>query len=304
MNATRLKAYIYLLIVVVIWGVAPSVIKFALAEIPPFSFLTYRFFITVAALLPFYIVSKQKGLNIKTLPDILLASFLASTATLGLLFYGENLTTSLDASLISATSPIFAIVIGALLLHEHVTKREKIGIIITTLGTLLIAFQSYFEFGAPAVHSIYGNNLIFLSNLTFALSLFVSKNALRKGTSPFTLMFMMFVVGLVTIIPFAYFESGNFSFIFDALTLSWPVHASVVYMAFFSGAIAYYLYQKAQKTIETSEAAVFLYLQPLVTAPVGVLWLHEKITAPYIVGSVIIALGVFLAEWKKKRYNS
>jgi drug/metabolite transporter (DMT)-like permease len=72
-------------------------------------------------------------------------------------------------------------------------------------------------------------------------------------------------------------------------------------MAIFSGAIAYYLYQKAQKTIETSEAAIFLYLQPIVTAPASVIWLNENITPVYIVGSAIIAVGVILAEWKKKR---
>jgi drug/metabolite transporter (DMT)-like permease len=115
---------------------------------------------------------------------------------------------------------------------------------------------------------------------------------------------MMFLVGLITIIPFAYKEAGGYGFINQITTISIQTHAAVLYMAFLSGALAYYLYQRAMKTIETSEAAVFHYLQPLVTAPVGVLWLHEKLTVPFIVGSVVIALGVILAEMKRKRYNS
>jgi len=85
------------------------------------------------------------------------------------------------------------------------------------------------------------------------------------------------------------------------MNISLSAHLSVIFMALFSGALAYFLYQKAQKSIEASEASVFNYLPPIVTAPVATLWLHEKLTIPYIVGSVIIASGVFLAEWKKRQ---
>ncbi|PJA42810.1 EamA family transporter, partial [Candidatus Woesebacteria bacterium CG_4_9_14_3_um_filter_39_10] len=43
MNPHRLKAYILLLIVAVIWGIAGPVIKFTLGGFPPLLFLTYRF---------------------------------------------------------------------------------------------------------------------------------------------------------------------------------------------------------------------------------------------------------------------
>lgn len=301
MNSARFKAYTELLIVILIWGVAPSIIKFALAELPPFLFLFYRFLITVIVLTPLYFFSK-KGLKPSNFLDVVLSAFLASTVTLGLLFYGTNLTTSLDASLISATAPIAVIIAGLLFLHERITKRERFGILLTLIGTFVIAIQGVFETGTQTTGgSLLGNSVIFASNITFAASLFLSKSALRKGASPFTLMYIMFLIGLITITPLAYWEVGSFNFLPKITTLSLPTHLSVIYMAFFSGALAYFLYQKAQKTIETSEAAVFLYLQPLVTAPVGYFWLHEAITTPFIVGSVIIAIGVFLAEWKNTR---
>ena len=46
MNPKRLRSYIYLVIVAAIWGAAGPVIKFTLRELPPFTFLTYRFLIT------------------------------------------------------------------------------------------------------------------------------------------------------------------------------------------------------------------------------------------------------------------
>lgn len=304
MNSARARAYLQMLVVVVIWGIAPSVIKFALNELPPFLFLFYRFLITVIFFTPFYLMSGNKGLKPGNIISVILASFFASTATLGLLFYGTNLTTSLDSSLISATSPIIIILAGALFLKERITKSEKLGIFITIIGTFIIATQAFFEATGTAVtRSILGNVLIFASNLTFAASVFLSKSALRKGVSAFSLMYVMFLVGLITVIPLTIKEGAGSTgtFLQQILALPASAHLSVWYMAFLSGALAYYLYQKAQKTIETSEAAVFLYLQPLITAPVGVLWLHEKITLPFIAGSVVIAFGVILAEMKKKR---
>ncbi|NTV79075.1 MAG: EamA family transporter [Clostridiales bacterium] len=43
---------------------------------------------------------------------------------------------------------------------------------------------------------------------------------------------------------------------------------------------------------------------PIFAAPLAVIWLGEKITPVFIIGAIIIAVGVFIAEVKKKRYNS
>lgn len=303
MNPARIRAYFYLLIVVVIWGIAPPVTKFGLAEIPPFLFLTYRFIITTIVLLPFYLASKNKGLSLSLLPLVALIGFLGTTLNLGLLFYGTNISTSLDASLITATAPIFVALAGVWFLREHVTSREKVGIAITIFGTLIVAVQAFFEVGIGGTHSVLGNIIIFISNIAFAAYLLFSKEALRKNVSPFTIMFMMFLVGSIATLPLVFTEM-KVSEILPTLThASLGSHLAVIYMAFLSGALAYLLYQKAQKTIEASEAAVFTYLSPIVTAPVATLWLHEKLTLPYIIGSIVIAVGVILAEIKKRRYN-
>ena len=299
MNPRRLRAYFLLIIVVIIWGIAPSVIKFALGELPPFLFLTYRFFITTVFLLPFYIGSKDKGLKLSIFPLLIFVSILGSTLNLGFLFYGTNLTTSLDSSLISATSPILVILAGILFLHERETAREKLGVLITIIGTIIIALQSFFEMGTSVTHSVVGNVMILLSNVAFVAYLIFSKKALQKNVSPFSITFWMFLVGLITTFPLAVSESGTTNLLPKIASISLSAHLSVIYMALLSGALAYILYQKAQKTIEASEASVFNYLPPIITAPVATLWLHEKLTIPYIIGSIVIALGVFLAEYKK-----
>jgi drug/metabolite transporter (DMT)-like permease len=74
-------------------------------------------------------------------------------------------------------------------------------------------------------------------------------------------------------------------------------------MAVLSGTIAYILWHRAQKSIEIGEVGLFAYLYPIFGIPLAVVWLNEKITIPIIIGSAIVAVGVFLAEYKKKQYN-
>lgn len=303
MNPARLRAYIELLITVIIWGVAASVIKFGLSELSPFTFLAYRYFITTIVLLPFFILVKGKGQILRYLPMIILISLLGSTLNHALLFYGAKLSTSLDTSLITATAPILVIIAGAIFLKEHITHKEKVGIAVILLGTIAIILQSLLEGGPNAHSSLIGNILLFSCNIIFTGYLILSKKVLQNGISPFALTFMTFLVGFITTLPFSLRETGISNFLPHLLNLDLSIHLSVIYMSIFSGALAYWLYQKAQKTIEASEASVFQYLQPVVTAPVAIIWLGEKLTLPIVFGSVLIGLGVFLAEWKKKRYN-
>jgi drug/metabolite transporter (DMT)-like permease len=304
MNPARLRAYLELILVAAIWGVASAVIKFGLSELTPFVFLTYRFFLTILILLPFYLFSKQKSFGgIKNLPLILLISVLVTTLNLGLLFLGTNLTTALDQSILSASSPILVVLGGWLILREHITKREQLGILITILGTIIITIQ-------PLLHptgeqgNLLGNILIFGSNFAWVGYALLTKKALRQNISPFSLTFASFLVGFITCLPLAFLEIKSFNLIAPIVKITLSAHLAVLYMAALSGGLAYYLYTKAQKTIETSEASLFIYLQPIFTAPVAYFWLGEKFTLIFILGSIVIALGVTLAEIKKKRYNS
>ena len=75
-------------------------------------------------------------------------------------------------------------------------------------------------------------------------------------------------------------------------------------MAIISGTFAFWLSNKAQKSIEIGEQSLFSYLYPLFSLPLAVIWLGEKVTSMHIIGGVIIVIGVAIAEVKKKRYNT
>lgn len=304
MYTPRLKAYIMLLIVSVIWGIAGPVIKLTLKGLPPDIFLLYRFFISsIIAVVIFVFIGIKFPQEPKLIRNILVYGFFNSTATLGLLFWGTDKTSLLDMSLISLFGPILIILAGFIFLKEHITSKEKIGITIAFIGSVLLIIEPLFK-NQNGQSGLWGNLLILASLISSAYCGVMLKKLLRQGISPSFLANFTFLIGFLTLLPFVTVKYGLGETFLIIKNTPFPYHLGVIYMAIFSGTIAYSLYNLGQKTIELSEAALFAYLHPIFSATIAVTILGDKLTLPVIIGSIITYIGVFIAEIKKKRYNS
>lgn len=301
MTTHRIRAYVLLLIVAVVWGIAGPIIKFTLGAIEPLPFLTYRFGLSAAvAILAIIIDGAHIPRSKETFLRILLYGFLVSTVALGLLFSGLNKTTVLDMTLITAVGPLLIALAGVALLNEHVTKRERIGMGIAFSGSLITILSPLINDGIDLT-KLSGNFLIILYLLANTVSVIMMKKLVRKDIRPITLANYSFIVGFLTMMPITLLTYGGGNLIQSIKGLTLPYHLAIVYMALISGNLGYTLWARAQKTIEVGEAAVFAYLYPIFSAPLAVLWLKESITPTFIVGAALIASGVIIAEYKKQR---
>lgn len=306
MNPARLRAYFELLIVAVIWGVAGPVIKLTLKDLTPEVFLLYRFFLS--SVLGIFLLLKFKAgrpKNLKIFLTTTLYAFLNSTAALGFLFWGTNETSLLDMSLISLFGPILMMIFGFFFLKEHLTKRMKIGSLITFLGATAIALEPLFSQGGGSTffHQLFGNVLVFLSLICGATAGLLSKKLMREHVSPLFLANYSFLIGFITLTPVVLIINRPEVVVSMLTTADILDHVGVFYMAFLSGTLAYTLVNRAQRTIELSETAIFSYLYPIFSAILAVALLGEKIT-PVTIGACLVTFsGVFIAEFRKKRYN-
>lgn len=296
MKSARIHAYLMLLVVAVIWGVASPVIKYTLEGFSAPIFLAYRFGIsTILAIIIFSVNGIHLPKNWGTIMLIFLYGFLNSVVSLGFLFFGMEDTTVIEAGLITMIEPLLISTAGVYFLHEHVTKREKIGMAIAILGTALtIAGPLHFS----------GNILVLGYVISTLLTTLLLKKLLKKDVNPMTMTNISFIIGFICFGAFVLYNySSNYLI---HLIISTPIsyHIGVIYMAVISGTLAFWLFNKAQKSIEIGEQSLFAYLYPVFSLPLAVLWLGEKISPIHIIGGVIIVIGVVIAEVKKKRYNT
>ena len=293
----RTKSYIMLFVATVIWGVAGPVIKYTEGYIAPLIFLLYRLGIsTVVGIIALSLTHhhnwpKDTGQRFW----ILIYGFLTTTVALGLLFLGYEKTSALTASVLNALYPILVAIVGMLFLHERITRRENMGMGIALLGTALVTGLS------SSSTTLLGNLLIIAALLVGVGGAVMTKLLLRHPTNPASLTHLAFIIGFITLAPVVLYQYPVSTVISQITSAPWPAHLGVLYMALLSGTVAYTLWNMGQKTIEIGESALFSYLYPVITLPLSIFWLHEDITTPLIIGAVIIAVGVIIAETKKKK---
>lgn len=301
----RTRAHLMLLAVSAIWGIAPPVIKHSLKYFDTSVFLSYRFLITNILLIPLlFVIEPQTWTTLSRLTAkkwllLLFSGFLGSTIQLGFLFWGLDNTSAIEGSIINATAPILVAIGCFFFLREKITSREKLGIFVAFLGSALVVIEPIFtgRYSASRMH-FYGNTAVLLGTLAWAAYAVMSKKSLRGHVSPLLLTTAMFFIGGLTMPVVTFFLHSPYYLQQSFLTAPLSAHLGVWFMAFISGALAYFLYQQATKYVEVSEANIYTYLSPVFTLPLSIIFLKEPVGLWLILGSGIIIAGVFLSELK------
>lgn len=299
----RTRAYLLLLGTALIWGWASPVVKYSTNYIPPLIMLAYRFAISAFIALLFYPTYRRHlPKKLKDWIYTLIYGFLVSTVTLSLYFVGVKNSSSIVAAMGSVFQPVLASIGGIIFLREHVTHREKTGLTVALIGSLIITFEPLFANGlGQHLGTLLGNLLLIFSRFSDVAGALLSKTILRLKVSPLALTHISFITGFFTLLPLLFFFHPPAAISHSLLTAPFTAHLGVFYMALLSGTLAYTWFHAAEKTIEIGEASVSYYLHPLFAAPLSFFWLKEPLTPTFLFGCLIVSAGVVLAETKKSR---
>ncbi len=299
----RHTAYLYLLLVSIIWGAASPVVKNTLTWFDPWIFLTYRFGISAAIAIPYLWLTRAKiPKKSSSLGLVLLTGLISTPLSLWLFFEALSKTTALSGSLLTAVGPLLMILGGAIFFHDRVTHHERIGIAVTIVGALVAAVGPLILNGQPDTLGKFEGNMIMLAAVvTDLIGALLTKQAMERKINAAFLAQSQFILGFAIFLPIVLLQRSAGDIVSVITRAPLEAHLGVLFMAVFSGTIAYTLRNIAIKTVEISESALFIYLQPLWAAILAVLWLGEPITKSYILGGVIIAVGVLVAQQRRHR---
>jgi len=295
LHSKRAQAYALLLINTILWGFSAPIIKKALDYVTVNQFLFGRYLLASLIFLPIYFLTRKKSPSITTNNYKLLIplALLGTPLTLIPLYEGIKLTTSLEAAILAATTPILVIIGGQLFLREKISANEKIGIFVALLGTLVLTLEPVFSNGFSLTFSVLGNLLIIASNLIWAAFLLIVK---KVKADPGQISLVSYLVAIPVFLILLLLESP-ISNLQSQISNSYALFG-ILYMAIFGSVIAFWAYAKGQALIEASEASVFTYLQPLFTFPLAYFWLGESISQLGLFACLLIATGVYFSEYR------
>jgi len=298
MNRDRLLATAPLLAAVV-WGGMYVVSKWGFSEVPPLALAFLRIFLGavvlylgVRATTPARSFSRAEWRRFATLAVWL-------TVALSTQFVGTDLTNASQGSLLTVSTPVFMVVLGAAALGETLTAGKVVGTAVAALGTVVVLLGQY-DVHALAGGSPVGVGLLLVSAFSFAAFSAFGKplidrySALETATYATVLSVPLFGA----LVPVELFLRPA---AYRSVAVTLPVVGAVLYLGVVSTAVAWYCWYKGMEYADASSVAVYFFAQPVVGIALGVVLLGERAGISILGGGALLALGVFLVERSRRR---
>ena len=293
MNLMKLKGHGSMLGANVMWGLMSPMAKFVMVggAVTPLVVTDLRI---TGAMVLFWIASffqKPERVAPKDLLKLLGASLLAIVFNQGCFIFGVGLTSPVDASIITTSMPLLAMVLAAIYLKEPITGKKVLGIAVGAAGALLLILGSHqvSEAKAAGNHYIWGDLLVLLAQFSYALYFVLFKNFVNKY-SLITIMKWMFTYAFICALPFSYNDLLHTEW----KSLQGTEIGALVFIVVGSTFISYVLIVIGQKNLRPTVAGMYNYVQPLVASIVAVCWGMDTFNFVKIISVALIFGGVYL----------
>ena len=211
------------------------------------------------------------------------------TAAFALSNWGLARSTATNGALLIIVEPISILLLSPLLLDERVRRREAAGAALALLGVVLVVLD-----GVPGVTLTLaphwrGDLLLVLAGVAYGAYTLIGRNVLARH-GPLLVTTRSITWGAVLMIPLVVVEWLGGARPAPSL----GAMAGALYLALVITAAGYLTWNWALARVSAPRAAIFLTVQPIGGAVLGVALLGEPLTLFTVAGAVLIALGLWL----------
>jgi drug/metabolite transporter (DMT)-like permease len=209
-------------------------------------------------------------------------------------FEGLNLTTPINAAIIMTISPVLVIIISAIMIKEKITIRKIIGIFLGIIGACVLILNS----GDISFENNFfvGNILVLINATSYAVYLVLVKT-LMKRYNPITVMFYVFIFGLIFVLPFGIDEIQKI----ELVTFTEEIYLKICFVVICTTFIAYMFNAFALKSLNPSVVSVYIYLQPLLASLIAIALKSDSLSLVKILSAIFIFSAVFLVSIPSKK---
>lgn len=297
----EVAAYAGLTLMTVIIGFSFIFVKIALRHAPAIDLLAHRFTAATVGLFFFYLF-RRKGWPVidrkRIFPLFALSLFypllLFSMQTVGLQF-----TTASEAGILSATAPIFTVILASIFLKEKSSFWQIISVLLSVGGVVYIMYRN--GLGQVSGETLKGDFFILLSVISMAIYFVLG----RKVTQQFNAMDITFFMTVAACIVFnliaatAHLNSGTLPLYFAAFNNSEFLWA-ILYLGVLSSFLTSFLTNSALTVIPASQVSIFNNFSPVIAVFSGILFLNETLYAYHIIGGIMVLIGIIGVNILKK----
>ena len=196
-----------------------------------------------------------------------------------------------------STQPIMAPILAFIILREKVTRNNVVGILISTMGMLLLLLvgANNFALGNP-----WG---VLLAVVTVSMSVGYTI-ILRRIPTRYSSLSIVFYVQLVALVLFyavwGVFDRQSLQDTIAPLSADLSPVIAVGYLAVFASVTAFILFCYTVRQIGVTRANVFNNVRPVFTALLMWVIFDEQLPIWKWVGIIVIVIGLFISQKQRK----
>jgi len=284
--------WVLLIVIALTWGSSFILIKKSLLVFSPFEIGAIR--VGVSGLIMAYVgIPALRKMDKKTLKWVAIAGFFGNFFPMFLFPLAQTQVSSSLAGILDSLVPVFVLVLGYVIFGKRSKWVQVLGALIGFIGAATLMYFS--EASAEGSQLGYAL-LVVLATACYAISTLIIKEKLNHVSS------MKLSGGIFTIwmIPsFLILLGSGFFTNFQSNPETWEAMGYLGVLTVVGTAIAMILYYKLIQNTSPVFASTVTYLLPVVAVIWGLLD-GERFTVWYILGGLLILLGIYLIREKKK----
>ena len=291
MKNQNVLAWFLLILLALIWGSSPIMIKKALVQLGPFEIGALRLSLASLVLMPFLLKSLNE-IKKKDYFILFVSGIVGNVIPYFLYPIAQTQIDSATSGVLTSLTPFFALIIGVIFYKLKATKNNIIGLCIGFLGTsILILFSNSSEGFSADLYGLF----VVAATLLYGINLNLVKYHL-KHLKPITIT----AFSIVSILPitlyilFAHTEFPSHLKLVNEYLLEFGY---VFVLGVLGTSIATLIFYNLIKIKDTVFASMVTYLMPIVAIGFGVLD-GEKINLIQLFGMLLVLLGVFINSKK------
>jgi drug/metabolite transporter (DMT)-like permease len=271
-----------------IWGAMYVVSKVILDIIPPFALITTRLLLGSLTLYVVLLLRGGYSMSRRDFTRVFGVGMIGYGVSLGLQFIGTKMSTAANGALVTSATPAFVLLFAYLLLGEPIGRTRVIALIVSTIGVVAVIDPSHAALDASL---FWGNVALLGAAVTWALYSVLIRHVTRN-LDVLAVSLVAFLGGLPISVPAGALEVARLGI---GTITPWVI-AGVLFLGIVCTALAMFLWNNAFALLDASQASLTFFAQPVVGTLLGWFILGEAITPLFILGGILIGIGIVLSS--------
>ena len=289
-SAPSVVAEVVMLLANVVYGTSYVVARVTLESVPPATLASLRLLIAWLVLLVFSRRERPEPMSGADHRAVALMGLLGFAGAYICSNWGIAHSTATNGALLITVEPIAMILLSPWCLGERLSRRGAIGAALTILGTVVLVVNGIPGVTEKLVPHWAGDLVLVLAGVAYASYSLLGRRVLERH-APMAVTTASLMWGAAALLPVAGLEWAS------GARPTWTAGSVIgaLYLAIVITALGYVVWNWALARAPAPRAAIFLNVQPIVGALLGMLLLGEPVTIFTIVGGLLVVGGLAVA---------